>query len=348
MEPINHRKRLMATIETIDAKLQHHEERVIRVGLLGTRGAGKSSLLTSWYLFQSDRRRQVDLNPDEDTMAYLRHISETLLNTGSVPATGIAEPEVLKFGFSFKGMSRQIETIDFAGLTLLPTKEEHEKEDAAPSREYLKKCDVVICLFDCMDRSIDTANAINLIFGSTNAYFILVLTKIDQVSSFLKTKNELQELIDLLEQENDVLTELRWKIENAGRKGQWCISVLSALGADFTSEDAPKKPPLTRDDLCPFNIYQPLVRTIDFFDQSKRELQVRRKAIVDELGSLDRRAEEIRAVKHREEAERRRLKAAAFEEERNRHNQNLVLLDSKIEEFQRTVAQVDEDAEVEP
>jgi hypothetical protein len=204
----------------------------------------------------------MDLIFDEESSVYLRVIADNLLKTGSTRATPAALPEIIRFQINVNNDVWDVETMDFAGGFLAPTRDHQMKKLAKGAREFLTKSDVVLCLLHWKEQSIDTIDALDTCLGKQRLSVILALTKFDETGLDVKSRDDFKSALLRLEKQHPTLEQLRGRLERSFNSGTFYTLPVSALGADL-SQLPRTRFPLTRNDLKPINIFHALALAIE-------------------------------------------------------------------------------------
>jgi GTPase SAR1 family protein len=309
-------------LQELDAEIQTREkDRSLRIGLFGVPGAGKSSLLAAWYLFRTDRRYGMDLSPDEQSLVCLRTIAENVLNEGQTRATPVATPDAIRFRINVENELWEVETMDFAGSLLLPTKDREALKSADACRKFLKTCDVVLCLFYWKESTLDTLDALDVCLREYKSSVILALTKFDETGIELHSNADFAEVVSNLRSENRTFADLWDRIQRTfNRFGRVSIIPLSPLGGDFSSLPNGSYP-LTREKLKPLNVYKPLSIAIEQKKQTLCDLRRKRSRVDNELKEYHAARALANAEQRRAEVEQEEMRNRALNEAREQLNE---------------------------
>jgi ElaB/YqjD/DUF883 family membrane-anchored ribosome-binding protein len=299
-------RRVAAQIESLEAQKRPLEQelsavrsriealrsdRFIRLGLFGVRNSAKSSLLAAWYLFNADRARGILLKfKDDDSIGYLKDITEPILRTGSSRATPTGPARRIKFDLIVKGEEWHVETMDFTGGFLQLVSETEEKKMAQPSRDFLQQCEVILCCHYWRDRSQETLDAINRVLRKHPSQFLLAVTRLDEAGPLPDSKEEFESILRGLEATSLQFRNLVTHILDISRKSGTVYAIpISPLGKDFSDRAnfPPGKTKLSEEDLTPFKIYIPLELAIERKKNREVDLASQRSELERRLSQVE-------------------------------------------------------------
>jgi hypothetical protein len=313
------RRELEDRLGELHLELAAWRARPIRIGILGVRGACKTSLLAAWYMFGREGlvrgggdpcplEPPLDLRPDEDSMVTLREIARDIQQNGTATATAEARPEIIRFTLQAASERIRLETLDVSGYFLGPLKAGYElKNLAEEARRFIRECDAVLCLVNWNDDALETSNALDVCFRDADARpgFVIGITKFDEKWPIPATAAEHAETIRRCMDANPSLGRLQERIRRVfARDAEGIAATLVApLGGDFASTDPPhgKYPPLERDDLTPYNLHGPLVHAVEarsrVIEQCEQAIAETREKIADVDAEAARRQEQAESVR---------------------------------------------------
>ncbi len=311
---LDRRKRdLESEVNKLQGELQAaRNNRVIRLGVFGVRGSGKSSLLAVWSLYcvdHSDPHRKMQLRfPDDDSLLYLKEVRAPILKEGKSHPTAMAEPKKILFEMVADEDGQrevwQIETMDFSGeFVELMADKTGVKSFAKQSHEFLKSADVVLCCHRWNDNSQETLEAINRVLAEYGSQFILALTRLDERGEVPRSKEDLENVLQELEQASPVyfgnlLANIQDICRRAGRVG---IMAICPLGKNFSDpRHFPRGRELTVEDLQPIAIYEPLRSAVERKKQAEPRLQQRLQELQLELAKTSAELETANANRERQ------------------------------------------------
>ncbi|MBL8814100.1 MAG: protein kinase [Planctomycetaceae bacterium] len=257
-------------------------QKSIRIGVIGTRGAGKSTLFASWYLFRGDRRFDLDLIAAGETLEYLRNVADQLRKHGTTDATPMAEPNRLSFRISCEGRQWEVETIDFSGELLNPRGRE-DRILATSTHEFLRSCDVVMLLYDPSETEISLLDSIDSLFQSRIEEVVLLMTKFDRLGYETGSGRPFKEWFLEFMSNHPVLSSLFNKVKQSYSRSRLTVVPVSATGGNLIPEPGNV---LELAQFEPFQIFVPLM--LGFRRRKTRidEIETRRKNVQKRLDSL--------------------------------------------------------------
>ncbi|MBX9681629.1 MAG: hypothetical protein K2X38_22970 [Gemmataceae bacterium] len=296
-------------IEKLNAEIQAARgDRVIRLGVFGVRGSGKSSLLAAWSLFcvdRSDPTRAMQLRfPDDGSLQYLKEVRSPILKEGKSRATAMAEPKTIHFEIVLDGDAGRevwrIETMDFSGeFVELMSDKTGVKTFAKQTHEFLQQSHVILCCHRWNDNSQETLEAINRVLANYASHFILALTRLDERGEVPKSPEELESMLQSLEQDSPIyfgnlIANIQDIYHRTGRAG---IMAICPLGKNFADpRHLPRGRELCVDDLAPIAIHEPLRYAVERRKEVEPGLHKRLQRLKAELADLDKEVVSARAV----------------------------------------------------
>ncbi len=309
-------------IERLNAEIQAaRDNRVIRLGVFGVRGSGKSSLLAAWSLFcvdRSDPTRAMQLRfPDDGSLQYLKEVRSPILKEGKSRATAMAEPKTIRFEIVLDGDAGRevwrIETMDFSGeFVELMSDKTGVKTFAKQTHEFLQQSHVILCCHRWNDNSQETLEAINRVLANYASHFILALTRLDERGEVPKSPEELESMLQILGQDSPVyfgnlIVSIQDIYHRTGRAG---IMAICPLGKNFADpRHLPRGRELCVDDLAPVAIHEPLRYAVERRKEVEPGLHKRLQRLKAELADLDKEVVSARAVDDcRRQDERKKLR----------------------------------------
>jgi len=309
-------------IERLNAEIQAaRDNRVIRLGVFGVRGSGKSSLLAAWSLFcvdRSDPTRAMQLRfPDDGSLQYLKEVRSPILKEGKSRATAMAEPKTIRFEIVLDGDAGRevwrIETMDFSGeFVELMSDKTGVKTFAKQTHEFLQQSHVILCCHRWNDNSQETLEAINRVLANYESHFILALTRLDERGEVPKSPEELESMLQILGQDSPVyfgnlIANIQDIYHRTGRAG---IMAICPLGKNFADpRHLPRGRELCVDDLAPIAIHEPLRYAVERRKEVEPGLQKQLQRLKAELADLDKEVVSARAVHEcRRQDERKKLR----------------------------------------
>lgn len=317
---LEQRKReLESQIANLSAEIQAaRDNRVIRLGVFGVRGSGKSSLLAVWSLFCVDRTdptRPMQLRfTDDDSLHYLKEVRAPILREGRSRATPMAEPKKILFEIVLDGDDGRkiwpIETMDFSGeFVELMADKSGVKTFAKQTHDFLQKSDIILCCHRWDDNSQETLEAINRVLANYASHFILALTRLDERGEVPRSPEELDGILQLLEQNSPVyfgnlIANIRDIYQRTGRAG---IMAICPLGRNFSDQRIfPRGRELGVEDLTPIAIHEPLRYAVERKKEVEPKLQERLQQLEAELAGLKEDVAAARAQQSRRTDEERK------------------------------------------
>lgn len=247
----------------------------VRVGLVGTPAAGKTSMLAVWWLFRNSQADQVDLVIKEElTTRYLTTISDTLLARGSTMANPVVPPNYLRMRATIHNESWHLHTCDFAG-EFLNFETNSDSDHAAATLAFLRQADMILFLYDIelqqqaerdgdqqgqgdrdreQQRILDT---IDRLFVDTPAELVLALTKIDQYWDYKKDPDGFQAAYYELRRKSVSLQLVDTKLSTSFANNGLKIIPVSSYGK-VLKEKAGVDQRVYKRDIEPFQIFSPL------------------------------------------------------------------------------------------
>jgi len=171
--------------QSLQQELGKLEKDPVKVGIVGTRNAGKTSLFAVWNLIRNSLEDAVDLViADDDTASYLKGISAELLQQGGVRANPYGSPPTfLKMKVTVHDRTWPLITCDFTGEFLNP-ETNRESEEAAETLKFLREADLIIFLFDPdpgpAKADWKILDHIDRLFHEIPPELVLAVTKIDE------------------------------------------------------------------------------------------------------------------------------------------------------------------------
>ena len=316
------KQELDGQIESLNAAIQAARiDRVIRLGVFGVRGSGKSSLLAMWSLFcvdRSDPVRPMQLRfSDDDSLHYLKEVRTPILREGKSRATAMAEPKTIRFDVVLDGDAGRevwnIETMDFSGeFVELMSDKTGVRTFARQTHDFLQKSNVILCCHRWDDNSQETLEAINRVLANYASHFILALTRLDERGEVPRSPEELDGMMQHLEQDSPVyfgnlIANIRDIYRRTGRAG---IMAICPLGKDFSDpRHLPRGRELGVEDLAPIAIHEPLRYAVERRKEVEPHLQTRLQQLKTELAELEEDIVAARAGHRRQfEEERKNLR----------------------------------------
>ena len=297
---LEQRKReLESEVNKLEADIEAaRNDRTIRLGVFGVRGSGKSSLLAVWSLFcvdRSDPARELQLRfPDDDSLRYLKEVRAPILKEGRSHATAMAEPKTILLEIVVDGEAGRevwkIETMDFSGeFVELMADKTGVKAFATQTHDFLQKADVILCCHRWNDNSQETLEAINRVLAEFRSHFILALTRMDERGDVPRSKEDLENILQVMEQDSPVyFGNLIANIKDIFRRtGRAAIMAICPLGKNFSDpRHFPRGRELTVEDLKPIAIHEPLRCAVDRKKEAEPRLQQRLQQLKAELASM--------------------------------------------------------------
>lgn len=257
-------------------------KRELKIAMVGTRGAGKTSLFAAWYLFRGDPQLKLDIATSGETQLYLKKISEQLRRHGSMHATPIAEPSELHFRVSHEGRAWDVRTIDFSGELLNPKAKEDEIL-AQSTLDFLRVCDIVFVLHDPVETEVELLDAVDTLFQNRTAEVVLLLTKFDRFSKMPGASQGFQEQYRTFLNENPVLRSLYSKVKNTYSHCRLTVVPVSAIGKELKPTDGQ---PMEIAAFRPFQVFMPLILALKRRRQRIDELENRKTRLAQQIAKL--------------------------------------------------------------
>jgi serine/threonine protein kinase len=273
--------RLQKESESLQRQLDRLLNDPVKVGVVGTRNAGKSSLFAIWSLFRNSSDDGVDLViSDNDTTRYLQVISADLLK-GKLRANHYSEPpQHLQMKVSVHNRTWLVKTCDFTG-EFLNSETNLESTQAAETLAFLREAEIILFLFDPdpnpqkLDWKI--GDHIDRLFHEIPAELVLALTKIDEHwgSKDIFTQSHFRRIFEELCGRNPVLKLVANKLELSFSKQGLKIIPISSFGKKLPSTGTrPSEPqPLRVEQLDPFQIFSPLAAAFQRRSDQVKRLQ---------------------------------------------------------------------------
>jgi GTPase SAR1 family protein len=291
-------------------------DRVIRLGIFGVRGSGKSSLLAAWSLFLVDRtdpKRGLQLRfPDDDSLRYLKDVRQPILKEGKSHPTAMGVPQKIHFRVvtEEKGVREEwnIETMDFSGEFVELLADKTGRSFAKQTHDFLKKCDVILCCHRWNDNSQETLEAINRVLSDFSSQFVLALTRLDERGDVPRSKGALEGTLKELERESPVYfgNLIANVLDICRRNGRVGIMAICPLGKNFSDpRHFPRGRELSVDDLKPIAIHEPLRYAVDRKKEKQPDLKQRLQVAKAELARITAKLETAKAVRERQRQSQR-------------------------------------------
>lgn len=259
--------RLQAESERIQLQLDRLLHDPVKVGVVGTRNAGKSSLFAIWSLFRNSSHDNVDLViSDNATTKYLQTLSTELLQKGTLRANPYNNPpQHLQMKVSVHNKTWLLKTCDFTG-EFLNSETNLESTEAAETLDFLRESEIILFLFD-PDPTADQldwkiGDHIDRLFHDIPAELVLALTKFDgywkQKDKF--THTDFCRIFEELCRKNPVLTLVANKLQLSFSRQGLKIIPISSFGKKLPSDGMRQSElrPLRVEQLDPFQVFSPL------------------------------------------------------------------------------------------
>ncbi|HBC61741.1 MAG TPA: hypothetical protein DC058_11050 [Planctomycetaceae bacterium] len=252
---------LQAARQELQRQLSRLQEDPVKVGIVGTRNAGKSTLLAVWNLFRNSPRDGVDLVISDDaTAAYLKSLAQELLEQGVIRANAYAQPpQYLQLHVTVHGQSWKLTTCDFTG-EYLNSETNSESAEAAGTLDFLRQADMIIFLYDPHEQDPKILDHIDKLFHQTPPELVLALTKIDQhwdsVAEMTRFPRFYQKLCRDFPTMQQVDSKLSLSFSSSGLR----IIPISSFGKRLQPATPKDRtgPQLKVHDLSPYQIFSPL------------------------------------------------------------------------------------------